>query len=309
MKNNNLKNTAIFLAVTVNQSTAFLPPSKPRLTTTTKKTTLHSTASTPEQLYPQLLNSASLCANSESCSIESAELYLREIIHVQAGCAAGTADMTAGNEEVCSDVGRTSEVVAGLREKIRNGAVKENAAFWESRQQEFETLLTSSLDPTTNQLSPTAALTQAPLKPTYLALAALYTIFVISTVNPPIMIDVDTAVGGVVPFTAQEVWWAIRDGYIGDLTSHLLRNGGLVVGDTTANAAANVASLTPQEVWWSIRDGYADKTLFSNGSVDYLGENGGGVVPLKPQEVYWAVRDGYAGDLIGHWFRNGGLSV
>mmetsp|Transcript_30062 Transcript_30062/g.60387 ORF Transcript_30062/g.60387 Transcript_30062/m.60387 type:complete len:306 (+) Transcript_30062:168-1085(+) len=305
MKNNNLKNTAILLAVTVNQSTAFLPPSPPQLTTTT--TTLYSTAS-PEQLYPQLLNSASLCANSESCSIESAELYLREIIHVQAGCAAGST-MAAGNEEVCSDVGRTSEVLAGLREKIRKGAVKENAAFWESRQQEFETLLTSSLDPTTNQLSPTAALTQAPLKPTYLALAALYTIFVISTLNPP-MIDADTAVGGVVPFTAQEVWWAIRDGYIGDLTSHLLRNGGLVVGDTTANAAANVASsLTPQEVWWSIRDGYADNTLFANG-VDLGVENGGGgVVPLKPQEVYWAVRDGYVGDLIGHWFRNGGLSV
>jgi len=122
MKNNNLKNTAILLAVTVNQSTAFLPP---QLTTTTT-TTLHSTAS-PEQLYPQLLNSASLCANSESCSIESAELYLREIIHVQAGCAAGTT-MAAGNEEVCNDVGRTSEVVAGLREKIRRGAVKENAA-------------------------------------------------------------------------------------------------------------------------------------------------------------------------------------
>lgn len=124
MKNNNLKNTAILLAVTVNQSTAFLPPSPPQLTTTT--TTLYSTAS-PEQLYPQLLNSASLCANSESCSIESAELYLREIIHVQAGCAAGST-MAAGNEEVCSDVGRTSEVLAGLREKIRKGAVKENAA-------------------------------------------------------------------------------------------------------------------------------------------------------------------------------------
>mmetsp|Transcript_14880 Transcript_14880/g.23017 ORF Transcript_14880/g.23017 Transcript_14880/m.23017 type:complete len:309 (-) Transcript_14880:154-1080(-) len=308
-----MKNTAFLLAVSVvNQSTAFLVPSSPsshhhHLTTTTT-TTLHSTASTPEQL--QLLTSASLCANSESCSIESAELYLREIISVQAGCVAGS---TAGEEDVvCSDVGRTSEVVAGLREKIRRGAVKENAAFWENRQQEFETLLTSSLDPTTQQLSPTASLTQAPLKPAYLALAALYTILIISTVNPPPMMDVTTAVGGVVPFTPQEVWWAIRDGYIGELTSHLVRNGGLVVGDTTANAANAVvaSSLTPQEVWWSIRDGYADDTLFSNGVVLDLGENGGGgVVPLKPQEVYWAVRDGYVGDLIGHWFRNGGLSV
>lgn len=309
-----MKNTSILLAVmTVNQSTAFLiPPSSSHLTkpatTTTSSTCLHSTASTPDQL--QLLNSASLCANSESCSIESAELYLREILHIQTTCA-------AEEEIICADVGRTSEVVAGLREKIRRGAVRENAAFWENRQKEFETLLTSSLDPTTQQLSPTAALTQAPLKPAYLALTALYTILVVSILNnndPTITMDVNTAVGGVVPFTPQEVWWAIRDGYMGDLTSHLLRNGGLVVGDTTANAAANAAvSLTPQEVWWSIRDGYVDNTLFSNGVVDFLGENGGveggGVVPLKPEEVYWAVRDGYVGDLIGHWFRNGGLSV
>lgn len=309
-----MKNTAILLAaMTVNQSTAFLVPPSPSsshlIKPTTTTTSLHSTASTPDQL--QLLNSASLCANSESCSIESAELYLREILHAQTGCAAGIT-AAGGEEEVCSDVGRTSEVVAGLREKIRRGAVRGNVAFWENRQKEFETLLTSSLDPTTQQLSPTAALTQAPLKPAYLALAALYTIFAVSILNnDPSAMDVNTAVGGVVPFTAQEVWWAIRDGYMGDLVSHLLRNGGLVVGDTTANAAAHAAvSLTPQEVWWSIRDGYADNTLFSNGVVD-LGENvgGGGVVPLKPEEVYWAVRDGYAVDLIGHWFRNGGLSV
>mmetsp|Transcript_6259 Transcript_6259/g.9146 ORF Transcript_6259/g.9146 Transcript_6259/m.9146 type:complete len:125 (+) Transcript_6259:197-571(+) len=124
-----MKNTAILLAVgsVVNQSTAFVVPST-LPTPTTPTTTLHSTASTPEQL--QLLTSASLCANSESCSIESAELYLREIMSVQAGCAAAAAGTTVGEEEneVCNDVGRTSEVVAGLREKIRRGAVKENAA-------------------------------------------------------------------------------------------------------------------------------------------------------------------------------------
>ena len=117
-----MKNTSILLAVmTVNQSTAFLiPPSSSHLTKpTTTSTCLHSTASTPDQL--QLLNSASLCANSESCSIESAELYLREILHIQTTCA-------AEEEIICADVGRTSEVVAGLREKIRRGAVRENAA-------------------------------------------------------------------------------------------------------------------------------------------------------------------------------------
>ena len=182
-------------------------------------------------------------------------------------------------------------------------------SFWEQRQQEFETLVTSSLD-STNGLSSTASLTQAPLKPTYLALAALYTVFVISILNPT-LVDVNTAVGGVVPFTAQEVWWAIRDGYASDLATHLFHNGGLAVGDASSMSAAS-SSLTPQEVWWSIRDGYVDNTLFSSGvSVDgVLGDvevGGGGVVPFKPQEIYWAVRDGYVGDLVQHLFRNGGL--
>lgn len=177
-------------------------------------------------------------------------------------------------------------------------------SFWEQRQQEFETLITSSLD-STNGLSSTASLTQAPLKPTYLALAALYTVFVISLVNPT-LVDVNTAVGGVVPFTAQEVWWAIRDGYVSDLATHLFHNGGLAVGDASMSAISS--SLTPQEVWWSIRDGYVDNTLFSSGvSVGDVEVGGGGVVPFKPQELYWAVRDGYVGDLVQHWFRNGGL--
>jgi hypothetical protein len=114
----------VLLAITAN-STAF-QPAQPSLGTTRRGTTsLHSsTLSIPEHLYPQLLSSASLCANSESCSLESAESYLREIIHVQAGCAAGT----ISGKDICNDVGRTSEVVAGLREKIRRGTLKGNDA-------------------------------------------------------------------------------------------------------------------------------------------------------------------------------------
>lgn len=119
--------------------------------------------------------------------------------------------------------------------------------------------------------------------------------------------DMDINHGGVVPFTAQEVWWAIRDGYAADLASHAFRNGGLLVGDADPSAPAFAAAfggLSPQEVWWSIRDGYFGETL--------LGASGGGgveSVPFTPQEMWWAVRDGYAADMVGHWFRNGGLSM
>ena len=116
-----------------------------------------------------------------------------------------------------------------------------------------------------------------------------------------------------VPFTAQEVWWSIRDGYVGDLISHLVKNGGLVVGDySTVNTIQEGVVLTPQEVWWSVRDGYVENTLSSSSSLlgeDVMGNGGGGVVPFQPREVFWAIRDGYLDDLIGHWFRNGGLSV
>ena len=142
----------------------------------------------------------------------------------------------------------------------------------------------------------------APIKPTYLALAALYTIAMISMLQPATM---DATAGGVVPFTANEVWWAIRDGYAGDLATHFFHNGGLVVSD----ASPVVGSvLSPQEFLWSVRDGYADNTMLASG---IGGGGGGGVesVPFTPQEVWWAVKNGYSGDMMDHWFRNGGLSM
>lgn len=82
---------------------------------------MSSTNHATEDMYPQLLNSASLCAHSDTCSIESAESYLREIVHIQSGCAAGTLSGSA----TCNDVLSVSEVVADLREKIGEGAKRE----------------------------------------------------------------------------------------------------------------------------------------------------------------------------------------
>lgn len=273
---------ACLLATTAPTTTGFAPSSTQpiqRTVTTLQMSSAHAT----EDMYPQLLNSASLCAHSDSCSIESAELYLREIVHVQSGCAAGT----LSGDSVCEDILGVSEVVADLREKIGAGAEREVQTFWDKRQDELESLATASTAPLT-----------APLKPAYLVLAALYTVAIISMLQPATM---DANAGGVVPFTGQEIWWAIRDGYVGDLASHMFHNGGLVVSDASAVASS---SLSPQELYWSIRDGYASDTLFSSVS-------GGGVesVPFTPQEVWWAVQNGYASDMVGHWFRNGGLAL
>lgn len=239
-----------------------------------------------EENYPQFLNSASLCAHSDSCSIESAELYLKEIVHVQSGCAAGTLNGYA----VCEDVAGVSEVVADLRAKIEEGAKQEVRTFWDKRQEELMAL-TAASDGSAGALT-------APMKPAYLAFAALYTVAIVSAFHPATM---DASAGGVVPFTAQEVWWAVRDGYIGDLTHHLFNNGGLVVSDASAAVGS---SFSPQEIMWSIRDGYAGDTLLADASA-----SGGGVesVPFTPQEVWWSIQNGYSFDMVEHWFRNGGL--
>ena len=57
----------------------------------------------------------------------------------------------------------------------------------------------------------------------------------------------------VVPFTFEEITWAARDGYLDDMMSHFLRNGGLLVSD-----ADPAVPFTFQEVAWAARDGYLD---------------------------------------------------
>ena len=71
---------------------------------------------------------------------------------------------------------------------------------------------------------------------------------------------------GVEPFTSQEILWATQDGYISDLVSQLVKNGGLASIDV-----GNSASLpfTAEEWMWFIRDG-----CFGTMMIDYI-RNGG----------------------------------
>lgn len=160
----------------------------------------------------------------------------------------------------------------------------EQRSFWQQRQDELASLTSSSIDIQSNTLSPVAALS-SPLKPAYLAIAALYTIFIISLFQAPLLND------NVVPFTPQEIWWALRDGYVTDLMGAYFKHGGLPISDSA------MGTLTPQEVWWSIRDGYAFNLMsdwFRNG-----GSMGGGeFVAVTPQEVWWSLRDGYVTNLL-----------
>lgn len=67
-----------------------------------------------------MMMKANTCAHSETCSIDEAEEYLNEILHLQSNCASGSLN----SEQICDDVDFPSEVIAGLRQKIQQAKVR-----------------------------------------------------------------------------------------------------------------------------------------------------------------------------------------
>jgi len=168
---------------------------------------------------------ASECANSDTCSIEEAESYLQEVLHLQSGCALGN----IRSHDICEDITIPVEIIAGLRHKIETAAK-----------------------------TPANALTiKSMMSPVFVSMFAVYMASSIVTMNSQ---------PGVDPFTSQEFWWATKDGYISDLVSQFVKNGGLSSIDVTNSA---VMPFTAEEWMWSIRDGY-----FGTMMTDYL-RNGG----------------------------------
>ena len=114
---------------------------------------------------------------------------------------------------------------------------------------------------------------------------------------------------GVDTFTAQEVWWAAKDGYLGELISQYAKNGGLAAVDDNALAPL---SFTPQEWFWSIRDGYF-------GDMVSTSIRDGGLIPIDStmdstradpfigEELVSSVKDGYLSNMISHYMKHGGL--
>mmetsp|Transcript_45338 Transcript_45338/g.68382 ORF Transcript_45338/g.68382 Transcript_45338/m.68382 type:complete len:337 (-) Transcript_45338:151-1161(-) len=245
-----------------------------------------------------LMMKAQECANSDTCSIDSAREYLREVIHVQSGCAAGT----LAGYDLCEDQLFAAEVVASLREKIKEGSEVKARNFWQARQQEFEDLTVASLSSDGSGFSATGAL-NAPIKPVYLGLAAVCVTMFVNVFS-------HNTGGDVVPFTLEEWKWAFQGGYLGDMVSHSLKHGGLLVGENTVEGV--MTPFTPQEWWWAAKDGYLGDMVghYARHGGLLVSENGGDVAtPFTPQEWMWAIQGGYVGDMVSHFARNGGLLV
>lgn len=70
-----------------------------------------------------LLHKAEECALSDSCSIDDAKVFLREVIHLESGCAAGT----LVGAEICEDQDHVAAIVASLRAKVERGEASHSA--------------------------------------------------------------------------------------------------------------------------------------------------------------------------------------
>ena len=98
------------IALCLSSTTAF--NTLPSLVRT--RTALPSVAISSEEDAIYLMHKARECAMSDSCSVEDAEGFLHDVLHVQSGCAAGSLSSHA----VCEEQDVVAEIVAHLRAKV-----------------------------------------------------------------------------------------------------------------------------------------------------------------------------------------------
>lgn len=105
--------TVTLAALCVSSSAAF--STLPSLVRSRSALNAFAVATEDDAIY--LMHRAQECAFSDSCSVEEAEGYLHDVLHVQSGCAAGTLSSHA----VCEEQDVVAEIVANLRAKV-NGS-------------------------------------------------------------------------------------------------------------------------------------------------------------------------------------------
>ena len=97
---------------------AFSPAAKPFATTRlVARNAVALLQADTEDHAAYLMHKAEECAFSDTCSVDDARTFLREVVHVQSGCAAGT----LLGHELCEDQAHVAEIVSHLRAKIERG--------------------------------------------------------------------------------------------------------------------------------------------------------------------------------------------
>lgn len=283
-----LSSFALLLSCALTSTTcyAFSPSKMKNLLSTTARATatptgLNSHVVDADDEAMQIMMNANSCANSDTCSIEDAEMYLNEMLHLQSDCVSGALH----SDLICDDVLFPSEVIAGLRKKIQKQVEMSNQG--------------SALNIGFN--------------PIFLAVLATYiSTGIISLVhnNPDAFTMQEWMYAFQGGYLDDMLSQYIKYGGLSPLL-----DSGVIVDDATSSV---VLPLTLQEWGWSIRDGYVGKMFteyqnygglmtFLDGSCESSDELMIATTPFTTQEWTNAIRDGYFSNMIEHYFRNGGL--
>eukprot|EP00553_Chaetoceros_curvisetus_P007908 CAMPEP_0204614212 /NCGR_PEP_ID=MMETSP0717-20131115/1984_1 /ASSEMBLY_ACC=CAM_ASM_000666 /TAXON_ID=230516 /ORGANISM="Chaetoceros curvisetus" /LENGTH=256 /DNA_ID=CAMNT_0051626825 /DNA_START=21 /DNA_END=791 /DNA_ORIENTATION=+ len=215
-----------------------------------ESTKMHSHAMDAEDDAMYMMMKASACAHSDACSIDEAENYLNEVLHLQSDCVSGALT----SDQICDDVIFPSEVIGALRNKIESG----------------QSSLARQLNPTPYLFAASAAyilvglyaLSQNPGVEPFTAQEYLWSIrdgyfgdMIMQTLKHGGLRPVEDAV--ILPFTPQEWWWALRDGYVFEMMEQSAKNGGLVVDASSVNDIDLAYNpFLPEEWGMAVRDGY-----------------------------------------------------
>jgi len=299
----------VFVASALLESEAFTP--NPRihapLHRTQSSTALNAFAfrQDTEDGAMQLMLNARECAFSDSCSIDDASYYLREVMRVESGCVAGT----LAGQELC-DVSFSTEIVANLRAKLDAASSLTKPAL---------------LNPTAQLVSiSTLALFMAVMVSTSHVVgeaAAPFTLqewwWAAKDGYLPDMVHHLFKNGGLaaaefdgdaaLSFTLQEWWWSLKGGYIQDMVHHYAVNGGLAAVNVDGETAT--APFTLQEWGWAAKGGYFPQMIHHyavNGGLAAV-DGDSAAAPFTLQEWVWATREGYLPQMIHHNVVNGGV--
>lgn len=235
---------------------------------------LYSHAIDSEDEAMMMMMKANTCAHSDTCSLEEAEQYLNEMLHIQSNCVSGTLQ----SDMICNDIEYPVEVIAGLRDKIKKQVEMSNqgSVVKIGMNPIFLTILALYITSGMLSLAHNNPDTFTVQEWMY-ALQGGYLDDMISQylkyggLSPMTTIDDGTA--AIVPLSFQELWWSIRDGYLGNMITEYQNHGGFL----------------------SIIDGNgcSEDTILTT--------------PMTTQEWTYATKDGYLSAMISHYMRNGGL--
>jgi hypothetical protein len=203
------------------------------------------------------------CAFSEATTASEAQRYLHEILHIQSGCVSGV----LASHDLCDNIMETAEIVAHLREKVRDNAGMSVSAVASSLVPLSLVILAASvyafaLHAGTNTqpftLQEWAWAARDGYLPTMIA----------HFITDGGLASADLHPHDVVPLTPQEWMWALQGGYLNSMLAEVYHYGGLAVDSADTIDAGS---------------------------------------PFVAEEWAMAVKGGYLPTMLSHMYTNGGL--